>query len=164
MKENRLYKPQPPREPTKPERVDFNFRGAGTKTTFYSDMKVLHEDLDLGEYFDGELPTEPAIPYDKLTLQDVVDMAPSGAELSDIKLGIYYPRMMEYMDINFIHHPRNIEVEESVFQQAMTKYEADYTKYQEDMKAYEVRLVEYDEWNKQLEIQKLKDQLSKLES
>lgn len=168
MKDFKPY-PREPYEPHKPIRSEFINKEATDSVTVYRDVEVLGDsDLNLDEYFkDNEIGDQrPAIPekryWQHLTLQDIVDLAPPGAKLSDISLYIDFPRYLEYIDLSFVHNTRNLKAEEKAFDSAMKEYEKDMIKYRADLAIFKKELAEYSEWEKQQEIQELENKLAKL--
>ena len=152
-------------EPRKPTRLSFIGFGAIKKTSIYHDTEILMEDWDAEEYYKGmgeEPPEEPLISYNKLTLQDLVDLAPPGAKLSDITFDISYPRMLEYLDISFYHQERLLELEEQAYQKALQDYDVAFAKYQEACNKHQAELADYQAWKKQQDIIDLEEKLAQL--
>jgi hypothetical protein len=169
MKEDRRYppsKPCPPwRKPTSNQHIGV---GAKKSTTLFSDTEILADmefDDEFYEHHGIDKPSEEdkyKIGYNQITLQDLVDAAPLGAKLSDIRLKIYYPRYMEFMTVSFFHQERDLEAEEKAFQGDLKQYEKARTKFKEEMKEYQIKLDQYEEWKKQQDIKELEEKLAKL--
>lgn len=159
------YPPLDPIEPTKPERSYYkNFGSKNDKVIYHDVEQVGDSDIDLEEYFndqDEELP-KPALRYNEITLQDILDLAPKGVKPSDISLNISYPRYVEYLEIMFLYKERDLDLEEAVYQKDIKKYNKDYAKFQKEMAEYEVNLAAYQESQREEKIKELEDQLSKL--
>jgi hypothetical protein len=157
--------PLQPCEPYEPKREHFNTDGALERTIIYHDVEVIGDcDIDLEEYFadmEEELP-HPKLNFNQITLQDIIDLAPPDAKLSDIKLNISYPRMAEYLEVKFEYFKRDLEAEEGAFQEHMKEYQKDYTQYQQDLKKYQEELADYKEWERLQEVKELEAKLAKL--
>lgn len=164
MSETR-YPPRTPIAPYKTERYQYDTVGAKGHTVVYRDVEAMGDfDLDLEEYFadmDEVLP-QPEKGYNRITLQDIVDAAPPGAKLSDIKLNVSYPRMGEYLDVRFIHQERDLAEEERVYQLDLDKYHKDYLKYEAEMLQYKIDLLAFEEWQRAEKVKALETQLSAL--
>lgn len=165
--DGKWHPPMEPDEPIKPERSHYDLVGVAfaEREVIYHDVEVLGDsDIDLEECFadqDKQLP-HPTKGIQNLSLQDVVDLAPPGAKLSDIVFNIEYPRYLEYMEFTFSHVKRDLQEEERVFQVAMEKYQEEYTQYQKDIETYQKELVEHEGWEKNQKIKKLEAQLAQL--
>lgn len=161
--QNRSY------EPNKPERATYDANyGAKKPKSIYYDIEVLgdNDSFDLDEHFEDEGCKRPPIPakryWQNISLQDIVDLAPLGAKLSDIVLGIHHPRHMDYVEISFNHVVRDQEAEEEQFQKDMRKYERELAKYQTDLVKYQADLADYEVWQAEQELKEAEDQVSKL--
>lgn len=165
ISEERRCPPRKPYEPHEPKREHYNTQGAVEHKTVYHDVGLIADcDIDLEQYFedmDEKLP-HPALNYNQVTLQDIVDLAPPGAKLSDIKLHISYPRMVEYLEVKFIYSKRDLEAEERAFLHAKEKYEKEYAQYLVDMKKYNEELADFQAWQKEQEIKQLEEKLAHL--
>jgi hypothetical protein len=160
------YPPLDPIEPDKPERSHYDLHNALERKRIYHDVVVLGDsEIDLEEYFadeERELPNPAKHIYQNLSLQDIVDLAPPGAKLSDIIFHMDYPRMIEYMEFTFDYIKRDEQEEERAFQVAMKEYEQDYAQYQKEFAKYEVALADYEQWEKGVQIKALEEQLNQL--
>jgi len=159
------YAPYPPHEPYEPKREHYNTQGAAEHKTIYHDVGLVGDcEIDLEEYFedmDEKLP-HPVLNYNQVTLQDIVDLAPPGAKLSDIKLNISYPRMVEYLEVKFIYTKRDLEAEERAFLHAKKEYEKEYAQYLIDKAKYDKEMADYQVWRKQQEIKELEQKIADL--
>lgn len=157
--------PRAPYPPHKPERSHYNTQGATNYKVVYRDVELVGDnDMDLEEYFkdmDEELP-KPEKNFNQITLQDIIDLAPVGAKLSDINLHISYPRMVDYLDVKFIYQERDLAEEERAYQAAMDKYNKDYLEYEMKMEVYKSELVAFEEWRRAEKVKELEAQLATL--
>jgi hypothetical protein len=165
VKEER-YQPLAPHKPWKPERDNFNYQGCGDQTVLYHDVKTIGDsDLDLVEYFqeiEEELP-QPDLNYNQITLQDIVNAAPSDAKLSDIRLNIQHYDIL-YVEVKFLYSKRDLEKEEAAYQAALEKYKKEQAPYLLQYKKYEENLAAFQEWKKEKEIKELEEKLAQLKS
>lgn len=167
MKEITPY-PQKPLEPVKPERQDFNLLNHKKEKIIYRDCDV-NGDVDdsyLDEMFDDQDEERPPIPeqryWEKLSLQDIINLAPPGTDPRNIILHLEFPRDYYYTDLYFTVHERDFEAEEAAYQEGLKKYYKDKEKYDKELPEYEKQLAKFHEWEKQEEIDKLEKRLSEL--
>ncbi len=166
MKTEKRYPPRPPYGPPyEPKREHYNTQGATTHQVIYHDVEVLGDcEIDLEECFENmerELP-HPALNYNQITLQDIVDLAPPGAKLSDIRLDISYPRMAEYLEVKFIYNKRDLEVEEKAFLQAKEEHDKENAQYLKELWEFNKEMTDYQAWQKEQEIKLLEEKLANL--
>lgn len=165
MNKETRYPPRTPIAPYKTERYQYDTVGAKGHTVVYRDVETMGDsDIDLEQYFadmDEVLP-QPEKGYNRITLQDIVDAAPPGAKLSDIRLHVSYPRMGEYLDVRFVHQERDLAEEERVFQLDLEKYNKEYLEYEAEMVQYEADLVSFEEWRRAEKVKELESQLNAL--
>lgn len=161
--------PQQPWEPHKPERHEFNLIKAGKGKVIYRDLDGngdYDRDLQIEDMFeDGERPPLPEQRYwEKLSLQDILDLAPPGTKPCDIILGIDFPRDYSYTDLTFTAYKRDLEAEEAEYQKALSQYKKDKEEYDKALPEYEKELEEFEKWKKNKQIQKLQDELERLKN
>ena|ERR1700728_1811401 len=156
--------PRTPHAPYKPDRHSFSYFGAKERSILYRDLEVLgdNDSFDIEKVFEEEEFTKPEKSYSQVTLQDIVDAAPPGAKLSDIRLSIDYPRMMDYLDVCFVYQERNLEIEEAAFQTAMQKYDQDYAVYEKEMEKYQQDLIDFETWRRAEKVKQLEKELATL--
>lgn len=164
--DGKWHPPMEPDEPRKPQRSHYDLEGTSKRKRIYHDVVVLGDsEIDIEEYFadlDRELPRPAKRVFQNLSLQDIVDLAPPGAKLSDIIFHMEYPRYIEYIEFSFDHIKRNHAAEEKAFQEAMKEYDREYAQYQQDLATYKKELSEHREWERTRKIKKLETQLAQL--
>lgn len=162
------YPPSKPYyEPHLPKRKEYRLVGSKGEEPIYRDVSVLGDrEIDLKEWFedyDETLPPEPDIRWwEKLSLQDIVDMVPPDTKLSDVIFHIDMPRHLEYIDITFSKHERDLNAEEIAYQKALERYEKDMLQYNKDLAKYKKDLDEYEEWRRKKELSELKAKIKSL--
>ena len=123
-------------------------------------------DESIEELFENYGYDPPILPekryWDHLTLQDIVDLAPPEAKLSDIYLKIRHPRMLEYVEVTFKYIQRNTEKEFKNFEKDLKKYKKEFPIYEEASAKYNKEVEEYHDWVKRQEIEKLEARLKEL--
>ncbi len=166
MKTDKRYPPrQPYGPPRKPERPHYKGVDAKNGKVLFLQRDVLAEDWDEESYYsdhDEEKPPSPPISFCYLTLQDIVNLAPPGAKLSDISFRTYMPRMQEYEDIYIDYAERDLEAEEATYQRALEEYENGCAEYRLEHKKYEEELADYESWKKDQDIKELEEKLRNL--
>ena len=163
--------PQKPYKPHEPNRKDYIGKGAIERKAIYSDFEILREDVDdddgefwegLG-YDEGEQPSKAKIGIrDHLTLQDILDLMPPGAEPKDIVFNLSYPRYVDYIAVSFNHWERNLETEEATYNRDLKTYQKDLLKYQDDLAKYQKDLADFQQWEKEHQVKELEEKLAKL--
>ncbi len=164
--------PQKPYEPQEPDRANYIGRGAIEKKPIYSDFEILREDVseDDGEFWEGhgyeeeEIPKVPEIRMRSLTLQDLLDKLPPGAEPKDIVFDLSYPRYVDYIWVSFNHRERNLETEEASYKRDLETYQKNLLKYQDDLAKYQKDLADFQKWEKEHQVKELEEKLAKLKS
>lgn len=121
-----------------------------------------NDSFDIEEVFEEEEFSPPEKNYSQVTFQDIVDAAPPGAKLSDIRLSIDYPRMMDYLDVCFVYQERNLEAEEAAFQSAMRLYDVEYAIYEKQMEKYQQDLIDFETWRRAEKVKQLEEELATL--
>jgi len=167
---NKRYPPNKPYKPTEPKRTSSRLVSSNeTKSEIiYRDVSILgdRDDINLEEWFNDQdevLPPEPDIRWwNKLSLQDIVDMAPPNTQLCDIILEINMPRHLEYIDVSFSKHQRDLDYEEADYQNSLKKYEKEMIEYEKEMIEYKEKLDDYDKWAKEQQIKNLEQQIKNL--
>ncbi len=163
---NTRYPPGRPYEPHEPKRSEYVTYDFKSSKNIYYDINVGDSDFDLEQHFadrDEEMPALPAKRYwQNLSLQDIVDLAPPGAKLSDIILDISFPRYMDYVEVSFTHTVRDLELEEADYQRALKHYEEEHEKYRVAYAKYEAELADYNKWKTGQEIAELEGKLAAL--
>lgn len=163
--------PQPIWEPCKPERHEFHLHKAGEGKIIYRDLDGngdidsdwLEERLE-DEFDEGGRPPLPEQRYwEKLSLQDILDLAPPGTRPCDIVLGIDFPRDYYYTDLTFTVYNRDLEAEEDAYQKALEKYKKDKEEYDKALPEYEKKLKALNDWQKEQKIKELQTKIKELE-
>ncbi len=170
MKQNIMYKPYPPYKPEKPNRNDYlGFGSILEKSIYYDVMPMEEADELLDRYFEESeeiadfSPSEPKIRmWEKLTLQDLLDLAPEGAKPSEIIIGCSDHSSHYGIELFATYIQRHLEKEESAYQNALKSYEFQMIKYYEDYKIYEDKLNQYEIWEKEQKRIKLQKELDNL--
>ena len=167
---DRLYSPRKPYKPTEPTRLMSRLYKSKPAGVIYRDISVLGDD-DYGlerieEYFENQeevMPSEPDIRYwQRLSLQDILDLAPAGTRLCDIILSIDVSESMPYIDVTFSKYERDLEAEEASYQDSLKKYQKDMIEYDKAMVEYEKELAVYNEWLNEQQVKQLEKQIREL--
>jgi len=160
--------PQQPHRPYEPLRSAYVGTKASKSTCIYQDFDYLNENVEenLEEYWgdqDEEIPQKPAIDmHSNLSLQDILDLAPSGADPKDIIIDISYPRYVDYIRLGFVHMKRDLTAEEAAYQKDMKKFQRELVDYNVAQSKYEKDLAAYQNWLKEQEVKELEEKLAKL--
>ena len=164
--------PQQIYEPSEPKRHEFRLIKAGKPKIIYRDLDgngdfdpdFLEERLE-DEFEDDIRPPLPEQRYwQKLSLQDIMDLAPPGTRPCDIILGIDFPRDYYYTDLTFTVYKRDLDAEEKAYQKALKKYEKDKQEYNAALPEYERKLKAFNDWQKEQRIKKLEKQIDKIKN
>ena len=109
---SQIPKPHAAYKPEEPKRSDYDRSRPKSFNVIYLDVTSDDLDFDWEEYAKNNSikSSRPAKSYNKLTLQDIVDLAPPGAKLSEIALHI---DIGDTTEIKFIHEERDFEAEEA---------------------------------------------------
>jgi hypothetical protein len=159
--------PQEPYKPESPKKDDFIGHGSSKGKCIYSDSEIVNEDYAerLEELDDEDKPPKGKggkSLRDNLTLQDILNLAPSGADPKDIVLNLSYPRYVEYITVSFNHIKRDLEAEEKAYQRALNKHQQELAKYQKEYAQFLKDSEAYKNWIKEQEIKELEEKLAKL--
>ena len=156
--------PHKPQQPYKPSRYEYIGIGGNDCNIIYRDIESNEIEFSWDEYCRDQSVVAPLSEkrhHENLTLQDIVDLAPAGARLSDIKLHIEF-HVDHAAEITFVHQERNIEAEESAFAEAMARFEKECAEYEVKLAAYEKALKDRYTEAKQAHIAELEKQLARL--
>ena len=162
--------PQQPYKPHEPQRKNYIGEGAKKGKCIYSDFELLNDSIDdLSEFWEnhgydeGEEPKHEDIGLrDNLTLQDLLDKMPPGAEPKDIVFDLSYPRYVDYIWISFNHIKRNLETEEASYKRDMENYQKELAVYQVELAKYQKDLADYQAWEKEQQVKELEKQIADL--
>ena len=160
--------PQEPYEPVKPNINDFIGTSAKRGKYLYSDTEMLKEDIDEDEYWEDMDEKKPNVPnkryFEKLSLQDILDLAPEGIKPKDIVFDLNYPRYLDYIQVGFYILKRDLDAEKAAYELACSKYEEQYEKYKVEHAEYLQNKLDFENWKNQQEILELENKLNKLKN
>ncbi len=157
--------PQEPYKPQEPQRESYVGHGGKRGKCIYADSEILDEGYAerLDEEEEEDRPPQAAKGLrDNLTLQDILDLVPPGADPKDIVINLSYPRYVNYITVSFNHVKRNLEAEEKAYQRDLYKYQQSLADYNEKYAEYLKDKETYEKWVNEQEIKQLEEKLAKL--